>query len=95
MAGARRRPLTDAYVAAVETALRSPGDWIDVRTFAGKMNAQVTASCMRAGYLRVKPDVSDEAVNVGTRRFLALPGSVETKVDQVADGWRLSIRSDS
>ena len=88
----RPRPKTDLYLAAGDRALATPGAWTSVRIFETQKNAAVTASCMRGGYLRVKPREDEVAVQVGRHRWLRLSAPLETRIDEIDEGWHLSVR---
>ena len=89
----RRRPLTDLYLAAVERAVARPGTWTDVRVFDTEFNAQITASCLEGGYLRVQPRDDDHPISVRGKRYIATAAPVETTVDNGPNGWMLKIRA--
>ena len=88
----RSRPLTDRYLAAVEAAAATAGRWLHVRDFGTEANARVTAACLSAGYLRVKPRDGDREVRVNGTRYIATAAPVETRVEPASDVWRLFVR---
>jgi hypothetical protein len=89
----RPRPQTDLYLATVEEARRSPGQWIEVpRTFDTEFNASITGFCLREGYLRVKPRPGEPAVRVAGNSYLATAGPVEVDYREIPEGWVLFVR---
>ena len=93
---ARSRPITDVYIAAVERAIAAPGRWIEVpRRFQTQFNANVTAVCLRGGYLRVEVRDDDTPIYVAGKRYLKTPAPVHARVERDYDGWLVRIRHDS
>ena len=91
---ARSRPITDAYIAAVERAVASPGVWIEVpRRFRTEFNANITADCLRGGYLRVEVRPDDTEIVVAGKRYLKTPTRVMTRVEQDREGWLVRIQA--
>ena len=92
----RARPNTDMYLAAVERAVRRPGEWIEVpRRFETEFNAKMTGSCLRGGYLRVQPRRGDQPITMNGKRYIATAAPVTTRVEPAPKGgWRLEIRVD-
>ncbi len=88
-----RRAHTDAVVTAVHYAEEHPGRWIGLgRTFETIENATSTASCIRRGFLRVKPTPGEPRFALGDHVYLALPATPEVKVEQAEGAWSLSLR---
>lgn len=81
------------YLKAAAVAARQPGTWIEVRVFETEANAAVTASCLRRGFLRVRPRAGDESVQIGARTYVALPAALEAEVERTDTGWRLRART--
>ena len=57
------------------------------RRFETEKNAAVTASCLRGGYVRVKPRDGDRAVDIKGQRWVATAAPVDTRVDAAGDEW--------
>jgi hypothetical protein len=89
----RSRPKTDIYLAAVESAVASPGRWVDIpRSFSTEFNASITGSCLQGGYLRVQPHEGDVPVVVAGKRYIRTAAPVVPRVQKVRDEWQLSVR---
>lgn len=88
------RPTTDLYLGAVHTAAQRPGTWVTIdRLFNSEKNADVTAYCLREGYLRVRPGRGELAVTVNGKQWLRTPVPVETRVQPVDGASVVSIRA--
>ena len=92
---ARARPITDLYIAAVQSAIATPGRWIEIpRRFQTEFNANITADCLRGGYLRVEVREGEVPTYVAGERYLKTPASVLTRVERDREGWLLRVRHD-
>lgn len=88
-----RRKLTDDMVELVHLAMAEPGTWIRLnRAFKTRENAHSTASCIRRGFLRVRPQDGEPTFVLGEHTYLALPASPEVKVEQADKVWRLWVQ---
>jgi hypothetical protein len=88
-----RRKLTEDVVEAVQIARSHPGKWIELgRTFKTRENAHSTASCIRRGFLRVKPLPGEPTYELGGHTYMALPAASEVRVVHIGDTWQLSLR---
>jgi hypothetical protein len=88
-----RRKLTDDMVELVHLAMAEPGKWVRLnRAFKTRENAHSTASCIRRGFLRVRPQDGDPTFVLGEHTYLALPAKPEVKVEQADGAWQLSLR---
>jgi hypothetical protein len=81
------------YITAVESAIATPERWIEIpRRFRTEFNANITAVCLRGGYLRVEVREGDTPTYVGGKRYLKTPASVLPRVERDREGWLLRIR---
>ncbi|HEX4189231.1 MAG TPA: hypothetical protein VHY83_15160 [Solirubrobacteraceae bacterium] len=88
-----RRAITDSIVETVHYAKDKPGKWIRLaRDFKTRENAHSTASCVRRGFLRVRPKDGEPTFVLAEHTYLALPAKPEVKVDHDGGVWRLSVR---
>jgi hypothetical protein len=88
-----RRKLTDDMVELVHLAMAEPGKWVRLnRVFKTRENAHSTASCLRRGFLRVRPQDGEPTFALGEHTYLALPAKLEVKVEYKGETWRLSVR---
>jgi hypothetical protein len=77
----------------VHYAEAAPGKWFQLaHTFKTRENAYSTASCVRRGFLRVRPKPGEPTFALGDRTYLALPAVPEVKVQGDAELWRLDLR---
>ena len=89
----KARPTTDMYLHAVETAIATPGQWVEIpRGFESEYNASITGSCLEGGYLRVQPREGDVPVTVRGKTYIKTAAPVEARPRKVGDEWRLGIR---
>lgn len=87
-----RRVLTDAIIETVHYAKGKPGEWCPVPHLFKRSNAHSTASCVRRGFLRVKPKPGEQAVTVGEHTYLKLPAKCEVEVRGNALWLRVPLR---
>ena len=81
------------YIAAVKSAIAAPGRWIEIpRRFRTEFNANITADCLRGGYLRVEVRQGDAETYVAGKRYLKTPARVSTWVESDREGWLVRIR---
>ena len=85
----------DEYVAAVQLAsAANAGRWIEVpRRFRAESNANMTATCLRGGYLRVEAQEGDTPVYVAGKRYLKTPVPVSAHVERGAEGWLVRVQA--
>jgi hypothetical protein len=89
-----RRAVTDSIVQTVGYAKADPGTWIKfARSFKTRENAGSTASCVRRGFLRVRPQQGEKKVEVGEHTYLALPGRCEVRIEHDGERWWLWLRA--
>jgi hypothetical protein len=82
------------YLATVQRAVTQRDQWIDVPSrFDTEFNASITGTCLRDGYLRVRPRDGDTPVVVQGKRYIKTAAPVEYRVRREPDGWVLSIRA--
>jgi hypothetical protein len=88
-----RRAATDLIVEVVHYAEADAGKWLMLpREFKTRENAASTASCIRRGFLRVKPQAGDKTITVGGKSYLALPALCEVRVEHDGKVWKLWLR---
>ena len=89
-----RRAVTDAIIVWVHYAKETPGRWVELdHAFQTRSNAHSTASCVRRGFLRVRPKPGEKAIAVGEHTYLKLPAKCEVKIKQEGEFWRLWLRA--
>jgi hypothetical protein len=81
------------YIAAVDRAIATSGRWLEIpRRFRTEVNANMTAECLRGGYLRVEVRQGEVPTYVAGKRYLKTPAPVSARVDRDRDGWLVRIR---
>lgn len=89
-----RRAVTDSIVEAVHIARSEPSEWIKLgHEFKTRENAASTASCVRRGFLRVRPKQGEKTLTLGDKTYLALPARCEVKVQHEGESYWLWLRA--
>jgi hypothetical protein len=85
------RSKTDLYLDCVEQAVANPGQWVRVRSFSSKANADVTGRCLEGGFLRVLPRDGEPSINVNGKTWLRTAAPIRFRVGEASEGWPLDI----
>ena len=85
------RSKTDLYLDCVEQAVANPGQWVRIRSFSSKANADVTGRCLEGGYLRVLPREGEPSINVNGKTWLRTAAPIRFRVGEASEGWPLDI----
>ena len=63
------------------------------RRFRTEFNANITADCLRGGYLRVEVRPGGTQIVVAGKRYLKTPARVMTRVEHDREGWLVRIQA--